>query len=250
VSGTYRVDEGTDIGGTYTVSRLWGNFDGENFNSGPIASDAFSYPEYRQPSWYAPEGDLAADQRHRARLWLNYAVPPARGLTLSLLQEFASGTPYGAVGLVDARPYVSPAPGYATPQGGSTQSYYFTSRDAFHTEASKRTDFAANYSYTLGAGAHLWQLFVQAQVINLFNNSDLCGCGADIFSNGGAVNTQTIGQTISTGWTTPSLARFDPLTAAPAEGVNWAKSSTFGTALNRLAYTSPRAFHVSFGIRF
>jgi hypothetical protein len=27
-----------------------------------------SYPEYAQESWNNPEGDLAADQRHRLRL--------------------------------------------------------------------------------------------------------------------------------------------------------------------------------------
>ena len=29
----------TDIGGTYTLSQTWGNFDGENVASGPLAGD-------------------------------------------------------------------------------------------------------------------------------------------------------------------------------------------------------------------
>ncbi len=249
VTGTYRVDDRTDVGGTYTLSRLWGNFDGENFNSGPIGSDAFSYPEYRQMSWYAPEGDLSGDQRHRARLWLNYGVPHVDGLTLSVLQDMSSGTPYGAIGPVDARPYVG-ALTYATPQGSSSEGYYFTARDAFRTAASVRTDFATNYSWDLHSASHMWQLFVQAQVINLFNNSALCGCGATVFSNGGAVNTGTISQTVATGVTSPLYTRFNPLTTDPVEGVNWAKAGSFGTALSRLAYTSPRSFNISFGVRF
>jgi hypothetical protein len=32
--------------------------------------------------------------------------------------------------------------------------------------------------------------------------------------------------------------------------VNWDVAPTFGTALNRLAYTSPRALRVTFGVRF
>jgi outer membrane receptor protein involved in Fe transport len=249
LTGTYRIGGRSDVGGTYTLSRLWGNFDGENVNSGPVGSDAFSYPEYRQMSWYAPEGDLAGDQRHRARLWLNVGVPNVDGLTLSLLQDMSSGTPYGAVGPVDARPYVG-ALTYATPQGSSTESYYFTARDAFRTEASIRTDFAANYGWDLHSASRVWQLFVQAQVINLFNNSALCGCGATVFSNGGAVSTGTINQTVLTGSNAAGYAKFNPLTTSPVEGVNWATGSQFGTAVNRFAYTSPRSFNVSFGVRF
>ena len=119
--------------------------------SGPLTSNDFQYPEYRQASWYTPEGDLGGDQRHRSTLWLNYGVPKVDGLTLSVLEDLASGLPYGAVGTVDARPFVaasSPAvaAAYATPQGGASETYYFTARDAFRTEASRRTDFAANYS--------------------------------------------------------------------------------------------------------
>ena len=55
----------TDIGGNYTLSRLWGNFDGENVASGPVSSSAFQYPEYTQASWNIPDGDLSSDQRHR-----------------------------------------------------------------------------------------------------------------------------------------------------------------------------------------
>ncbi len=250
MSGTYRFNARTDAGGTYTLSHLWGNFDGENVNSGPIGTDVFSYPEYKQLSWFAPEGDLAGDQRHRAHVWLNYGLPQVDGLTLSLLQDLSSGTPYGAIGQVDARPYIG-ALTYATPQGGPTEAYYFTARDAYRTAASFRTDFAANYARDVHAGARRWQLFVQAQVVNLFNNSALCGCGATVFSNGGAVNTTTISQAVLTGWTPKStLQRFNPLATAPTEGVEWMLSPTFGTALNRFAYTSPRAFHVSFGIRF
>jgi len=87
VSTTYRVSGRTDVGGNYTLSRLWGNFDGENVASGPLSTDVFQYPEYRDPAWYAPQGDLSADQRHRATMWINYGVHGINGLTLSLLEN-------------------------------------------------------------------------------------------------------------------------------------------------------------------
>ena len=76
----------TDVGVNYTLSRAWGNLDGENVSSGPTTSSAFQYPEYHQASWNYPVGDLSIDQRHRAGMWINYGVPRVDGLTLSALQ--------------------------------------------------------------------------------------------------------------------------------------------------------------------
>ena len=108
--------------------------------------------------------------------------------------------PYGAVGVasggggVNAAKFVS-NPGYANPQGGSSEIYYYTARDAFRTEGSKRTDVAVNYDYTIGgASGRKLDLFFQAQMLNVFNTFDLCGCGSTVFSNGGAMALNTIGQ--------------------------------------------------------
>ena len=261
ISANYRVTSGTTFGGNYTLSRLWGNLEGENVGSGPVPADLFQYPEYRQASWYAPEGDLAQDQRHRSSLWINYTVPKINNLVLSLLQTLASGLPYGVGGgnptgqigfastaSVDARPYV-PDQGYVTPQGGARENYYYTARDAFRTEMSRRTDFAANYTHPFGSGAQKIEAFVQAQIINLFNHQDLCGCGGTVFVNGGGVALNTLGSGVLAP-TNSTLARFNPFTETPVQGVNWNYNANFGTPLNRFAFTSPRVFRLSFGVRF
>src|SRR6185503_1599041 len=144
LSANYQVSGRTSVGGNYTVSRLWGNVDGENTTSGPINATLFQYPEYRRAEWFAPEGDLAADQRHRSRLYVNYGVPKITGLQLTVLQNMSSGVPYGALGTVDARPFVDPAIAakYVTPQGGTSENYYYTARDAFRTQSEFRTDFS------------------------------------------------------------------------------------------------------------
>jgi hypothetical protein len=261
-SSTYRLNARTDVGGNYTLSRLWGNWDGENVGSGPITTTIFQYPEYRNSSWYAPQGDLSADQRHRSTMWLNYGVPKVSGLTLSVLAEVASGLPYGAgggspggqtgfsaSGVVDARAFV-PNPGYATPQGGSTETYYYTARDAFRTEASRRADFAVSYNRPFGAGSRKVEAFVQAQVLNVFNNQNLCGCGDTVFLNGGPVQTNRIGSGLLTPVNSTAMQKFNPLTTTPVLGVNWNYNANFGTPLNRFAFTSPRTFRVTFGVRF
>lgn len=250
--GTYRL-KGGDAGATYTLSRLWGNNDGESRNAGPTAANAFSYPEYKQASWNFPEGDLAADQRHRARFWVSYSVPRVAGLSVSGVQWLESGLPYGAVAGagVDPRSFVA-NPGYVTPPSGNATAYFFTARDAFRTEGQKRFDFAATYKYGIRTGGRTVDVFFQTQVLNLFDNTQLCACGGTVFQNGGAVDLFSIDQTVRTAVVPGggSFATFDPFTTTPTEGVNWAKGPNFGNAVNRNAWTSPRQLRLTFGVRF
>jgi hypothetical protein len=143
-------------------------------------------------------------------------------------------------------------PGYVNPPSPTSAigTYYFTPRDAYRTEGERRTDFAANYVYQL-KGTRNVQLFSQLQVINVFNQFQLCGCGGTVFQNGGAVTQSRIDQSVLNNSTTPATyAMFNPFTTQPVQGTNWALGPNFGTALNRFAYTTPRALRLSFGVRF
>jgi outer membrane receptor for ferrienterochelin and colicin len=258
--GEYRLNGASQFGGQYTLSHAWGNFEGENVSSGPISAQMTQYPEYKQASWNYPDGDLKVDQRHRARLWMTYGVPRASGLIVSLLETLESGVPYGASNLnttgnfngINPKPYVTGAPNYENPPSGANTIYFYTPRDAFRTEAQKRTDLAINYSRGIPGVRSMGtlQFFAQAQVINLFNQFQLCGCGGTVFQNGGATTQTRIDTTTLTPVNTPRLAAFNPFTTTPVQGVNWDYGANFGKALNRLAYTSPRQFRVSFGVRF
>ena len=111
-------------------------------------------------------------------------------------------------------------------------------------------DLSANYSHRLG-GARGLELFVKGTIINLFDQSQLCGCGGTVFENGGAVWQTRIDQTVRTAVSHPALYQpFDPFTQTPVQGTNWNYGPNFGTALNRFAYTTPRAFNMTFGVRF
>jgi len=247
--GTYRFNARVDVGATYALSHTWGNVEGENVNSGPVTTTAFSYPEYKQALWNNPVGDLSVDQRHRARLWINYGVPKVEGVTISALQTVTSGSPYGAIGTVATQPFVA-NPGYLTPPSATGTNYYFTARDAYRTEGERRTDLAVNYTFKVPAARNT-QLFAQLQVVNLFNQFQLCGCGGTVFQNGGAVTQTRIDQTALTNSTNASTyALFNPFATTPVQGTNWALGPNFGTALNRFAYTTPRELRVTFGVRF
>lgn len=256
-TGTYRFGRTLDVGGNYTVSKAWGNFDAENVASGPVPFD-YRYPEYKQASWNFPEGDLAVDQRHRARVWANYNPAFVPGLTLSVLQAIESGVPYGAVNTngVDPRPYVTnPNSVYLTPPASTTTTYFFGPRDEFQTEGQRRTDLAVNYVYRVPRAGRM-QLFGQLQILNVFDQFQLCACGSTVFgtgsaANAGGVNLQRIDTTVLTPGTTSSrFAAFNPFADTPVRGVNWDYGPNFGKAVSRFAYTTPRTIRMSFGVRF
>ena len=223
----------------WTWSHTLGNADGEAGNSGPTASAFKTYPEYKDISWNNPTGSLATDQRHRVRVFGSYDLPfiPARvgSLSVGLVQSYDTGAPYGAVGTVRSRDFVT-NPGYQTRP--SSVAYYYTSRDAFRTDDVKRTDLSLNFTTNLGPV----QIFVQPQVINLWNTQ------AKI-----AVDT-----TVQTFVNTSGYLNFNPFTTVPVRGArdtttptaNWNYGPNFGNARSVLDYQQPRTFLVSAGLRF
>ena len=226
------------LGGHWTISQTEGNVEPEARNGfGP--SFLSSYPEYRDPAWNTPEGDLSLDQRHRVRAWGTYDVPIsdlAGSLSVGIIQSVDSGTPYGARGNINPAPFVQ-NPGYVTPP--SLLDYYFTPRDAFRTEGAAATDLAVTYAFGLTRLGPSTELFVQAQVLNLFNQGAL--------SNGARVDLSTLtGFQAGAG----SLAPFNPFTETPVQGVNWDLVPGFGEAVDRFAYQPPRMFLFNFGVRF
>lgn len=229
---------GTTFGASYTLSRLWGNLDGENVASGPIPGSVEMYPEYAEKSWNLPEGDLSADQRHRARLWATYLLPWGRSImdtSIGAVQVIQSGTPYGAVGAAVVIPFVADY-GYVFPPIDST--YYFTARDAFRTASSSWTDLSVTINRRLGNGP---SLFAQFFIANLFNQSAAF-----------RTTNSEIDQTVVTAFdqTDPTIELFDPFTETPVEGVHWKKGPKFGQPVARGAYTAPRRFEFSVGVKF
>jgi hypothetical protein len=254
VQVSYRVDPHLSLEGNYTLSQTNGNFDGETGGSGPVTAAAASgplfYPQYRDATWNYPAGDLLIDVRHRARFWAVWDLPlpqSAGKLSVSGLEIFASGTPYGSFGTIDPRPFVT-NPGYLTPP--AAVNYYFQPRDTFRMANTYRSDFALNYSHTIGIGKRT-ELFFRGIIENAFNRLALtdftdAGYGSDPgCGTGGCINT-----TILTARNNAKMLRFNPFTATPVQGVNWAYGPIFGQPTNRWAYGLPRVYQFSVGLRF
>jgi hypothetical protein len=229
----YRFTDRLNIGAVYTLSETKGNVNGETSGSGPVSSSVLQYPEYKQASWNSPKGDLLTDQRHRLRLWGVWDLfkTDHNHLSLGFIENYQTGTPYGAVGAVDTRPYVT-NPGYALPPNNVV--YYFTSRDAFRTDTITATDLTLNYSWTWNAFSKNVEIFVEPEVLNVFNE------------HGQVIVDSTVRDATTSG----SLARFNPFTTTPVQGVNWVKGPNFGKSTTPGSYQTPRTFRFSVGFRF
>jgi len=232
----YRIGSRWNIGANYTWSKAEGTFDGEEDFMGPVPGSIFEYREYKEASWYMPNGLLSLDQTHKFRAWVVWDAIATNhhNLSLSLLQSFLSGTPYGANALVDTVPYVGDPADLGYVGSVKPQRYYFTDRDAFRTESVTRTDIALNYSFFINIGGGQLELFLQPEVINVFNEHAV-------------VDPNTISLAARND---SSLETFNPFTETPVEGTHWRRSDAWGTAESEGAYQQPRTFRLSLGLRF
>jgi len=228
----YRFTDRLTLAGNYTLSKTEGNFDGETGPSGPISSTFLNYPQYRQASWNIPEGDLKTDQRHKVRVWAIYDLlrTDRNRLSVSVLQNFFSGQPYGANAGIDPSDAIA-NPGYETPP--TNVLYHFTDRDDFHTDDVTRTDLSFNYSFLIPARGRELEIFLQPEITNLFAEEAVIDPFGRDDDEGVSV-----------------LQAFDPFTEVPVEGVHWQRDSRFGQPLNETDFQDPRTFRFSVGLRF
>jgi hypothetical protein len=226
----YRFSDRLMIGGNWTWSHARGNFDGETGGSGPVPSGILEYQEYKDPAWNTPMGDLAIDQRHKVRVWGIYdLLSTARhNLSVSVLQNYWSGTPYSATAPIEVEQYVGDpaALGYAV--GPGTVTYYFSGRGEYTTDDITRTDLSLNYSFFANLFGAEVEMFVQPEVLNLFNEDGVVGVNSSV----------------------RTLDPFNPFTEEPVEGTHWEKGANFGEPTGEGSFQLPRTFRVSLGIRF
>ncbi|MDQ2871460.1 MAG: TonB-dependent receptor [Acidobacteriota bacterium] len=235
-------------GGGYTWSRLTGNFDGENFGSGPITG-SLDYPEYLDFARSAnnSSGYLAGDQRHRAKLWAGYDFKTSfASFTLTALETVDSGRAYDANALINTRNaaaqfYVA-NPGYQAPP--TNELYYFTARGALRTDTVTRTDLAMNVAVKVFKNL---ELFIRPELLNVFNEKAFTGGRLGIDSDLTVNTANTAG--------TAAYSPFNPRTDTPVQGpagtgANYSPGPNFGKAIAPGGYQLPRTFRASVGVRF
>ena len=157
---------------------------------------------------------------------------------MSWLENWYSGTPYGAFEDIDTEPYVN-NPGYSLSGCCDTTNYYFIARDAFKTDDVHRSDLSLSYTFRWNAFGRQMQVFVRPDVLNIFDEQAVDNVNNDIATAETASSTCTGG-----------CQPFNPFTEAPVEGRNWAKQSDFGQPEDEFDYQFPRTYRISIGFRF
>ncbi len=213
---SYRLSNRLDLAGNWTWSHARGNFDGENSDQAVLAGDVGQYPEYKAFPEHFPRGDLGVDSRHKVRAWAIYDLVQAEhhNVSVSWLERFQSGTPFGALGDVDSEGFLD-NPGYLTPP--SDVDYWYTDRDAFTTDDIHSSNLTLIYAFSWKLFGKEMEIFVQPQVLNVFDEHGEVN-----------VNTSVLEATNSSDY-----VDFDPFTETPVEGVNFDFGEDFGHAHTR-----------------
>jgi hypothetical protein len=113
----YRWSDKFNLGGNYTLSRTRQRDVGS-----PDHEPVLTYPEYLDVA-YAPEGDLSPTSA--TRLWIVGAFTKHHSLTASVMENVNTGTPTALI--------TNGSPRCKTPATTplTTNTYYFTARDAY-----------------------------------------------------------------------------------------------------------------------
>ena len=145
----------------------------------PGTAASYTYPEYFDAAWCGPGtssggvepiGDLVTDVRHRPRLGhLGLPLPEASAASTSAASVYNAGTPYGAAGTVDTRPYVT-NPGYSTPPA-SVDLLVHRPRRRTGSPTLQRRDLSLNWPQRLGLGKS--ELFFRGRMLNVINRDEL-----------------------------------------------------------------------------
>ena len=241
LQGRYRLSDRVTAAANYTLSELEGNIIGETGPAGPVTASPNSFPEYFETSWSWPVGNLPDDQTHKFRGWVIFDLLDTENhaLSFSVLQNYLSGEHFSLVGEVDTRPFVD-NPGYVTPP--RDVDYYFSDRGAFEYDDITATDLSLNYSFLWSALGRQIEVYVQPEVLNVFDEDGLVDFDTRIRSFNNA-NT-------STACNGAPCQQFNPFTETPVEGVHWAKRETFGQPLAENDFQDPREYRFSVGFRF
>ena len=237
---SYRFSRLLSVAGNWTWSHARGDFDGETEGQGALPSTLAEYPELKAFERHTNRGPLLLDQRHKVSLWAIYSpfTGDRHNLSVSVLQRFGSGRPFvgselTGPGQVASLNFVDlNALGYL--EADPTVNYWFFNRGDFKTDDITSTDLAINYSFGWKFGNHNVEVFVQPEVLNVFNEDNA------FFVDG----------TVQDATSNAAFQTFNPFTETPVEGVHFGKGPNFGQPTSAEDFQAPRTFRFSVGLRF
>jgi hypothetical protein len=207
------------MGGNWTISRLVGNNNGGDSNSGQSFRDNTPSGYYYNQNWlhnnpagmnlsydlFSPTGPLLQDQTHRARFYVSAVLPLGKGtVSYSAMLRYDSGTHYNIssnapiTGLASLDPNLYPsAPG--------TYTKFYGGRGQYSLNDSYQVDFKVNYQVPLGISRLM--LIGDFSVNNLFNHIEAANLYSSFNSSPAGTNYQFLTNAASWGTTLPGTGR-------------------------------------------
>lgn len=244
------------MGGNWTYSRLTGNNNGGDSNTGQSFRDNTPAGYYSNRNYltqvmglsdaqFAPTGPLFQDQTHRGRLHLTAMLPLGKGtMSFAWMLRYDSGSAWGVAGTraftnaagvalasiprLPAEVVTVGGSSYTvnSPQAPTAYTYWYSGRGAYRTNDQYSVDFKLSFNVPLGISRLM--MIGDVQVYNLFNQiqvTDLCN---DFAANSGSALTYKNYPVIE------KAANFG--TTRPGSGINY--------------WNSGRSVAASLGIRF
>ncbi len=207
-----RLSSRWTFAGNYTYAILRGNGEGSEGNNPSVAGDPINnYASVhetrgRDLSYYAPDGYLTGDQRHRARFHLDYLNRTSAGAvyTASVLFNYDGGGNYS---LTRGLSFEAPTDAAATP--GANPDLYPSSYTRFYgPRGLGRFNDTFNFDLKVGADVPLWsklRFFAEVTVFNVFNHwqlatySTLNGTGTTLLTSDPNAGYNATGRTSTSG---------------------------------------------------
>lgn len=218
---------------TYTI-RNSGNSEEEAVNQPFSPSNIGSFPELQAPDRNFPFGRLNGYQKHKLRVFPNYAIPTRFGnVNFGVIYNYDSGTAYSIFVPNQHYSNIQKArdPGYAVLP--TTQTIYFGQRGAGTFPGQSRFDLAFTYDIAVWKSVAPW---VQLRVINLLNTAYRTGFNTTV-----------------TPCKDPAQAGCNGAAPVDANGLptTFTTAGTpFGTTTSNGNFQQSRTFSVNAGIRF
>ena len=203
-----------------------GNFEGEAVNQPGVSSVYGDYPEaFNEPRHY-PVGQLAAFQRHKARVWTTYSAALGRFGTVDTGFAYRYDSPLSyslvATGLPLTDIQSDLLAGYASTT--SAQTIYFGKRGSeMFPNGSHLFDLAVTYSLPV---LRSLRPYVKLDMRNIFDSTPLISHDTTLIAD-----------------------EDGPLDALGLP-TTFTRGPRFGEATSNADYPFPREFRVSFGFRF
>ncbi len=250
LAADYRPGYRWSVGGNWTWSETFGNYEGEGRNTPSSGSVIGDYPNVIPYDEAVPFGYLDEDIRHRVRAWGNYRFDFERAGNLAIGAIFAyqSGANWNKAATVDLGDFEDPT--YISPPRSYTR--FFDGRGQNHFNSSWRIDLSARYEVKIWKDLRGW---LKLSALNVLDNDEVTSfrtSSAAVTNDAGQTVWRPLGNDPDAGYNTFTNGPLDPNAPTIYQCMESPSQdcSGFGQITSQGNYQAPRMFLLTIGLFF